>query len=237
MRKVRIGIADDSPTDVKIISWYLRREKSNEIIFVATNGKDLLFKMRDHPVDVAIVDLYMPGMCGMEAIEELVRSPMRRTRILATSGGFYRNVINQLQALQVEGFCRKEGEMLLKAVEKIVDGKTFFDYAYDEIWKGREHLAPPDRFVPENKAHKISALELEIINALASGHSVEAIQQQFGYSYRTIEAYIANMIGRFKLNNRVHLIAYAYANGLLQNFDEFENLPRLVPSELSPVKP
>jgi hypothetical protein len=67
---------------------------------------------------------------------------------------------------------------------------------------------------------------------LANGKSSKEIAQQLGtYTPETIDTYIKNLIDKIQLNNRAHLVSYAYTYGLIYTFGSLKNLPKPKPSK------
>jgi len=233
-KKTKIALVDDMDIDQALLTHYIKTNKNYEILFYATNGFDLLQKLQHFKPDIIVIDIYMPLMDGLSTIEHLFEQKYDG-KILCVTNGFEYNLIPILKQKNVTGFSRKNGKYVLKALDKIVDGKEHWDEEYLETYSTTSN--PFD--VPkkdDTTEPLISGKEIEIINLLANGLNSEEIYKHIGYSIFTIDAYIQNLTKRYNLKNRTHLVAYAYVHGLIDNFESFKDFPKPQTSNLKPSK-
>jgi DNA-binding NarL/FixJ family response regulator len=220
MKKISLAIVDDLGVDQALLTWHIKGNKQFDILFYATNGHDLLYKLQHQQPDIIILDIYMPLMDGWETLDYLKKHQYKGL-VLAVSNGHDPDLIEKLKAKGANGFCRKNGVYVLKALETISRSGKFWDL---EHFTGMQKTDTP---FPMIFNHDISGIEIELINMLSMGLNCEEISSKIGcYTASTIETYIHNIIHRFNLKNRAHLVAFSYVNGLLYNMNEFQHLPK-----------
>jgi DNA-binding NarL/FixJ family response regulator len=213
-KHITIAIVDDSPIDRELLAHFVKSYKQCSVIFYATNGEDLLFKLHIYsPPDIIILDMYMPTMDGWETLENLDRRSS--SKILCVSNGYYPNMIKRLKEMHVSGYSRKKKDSLDKALKALLNNDTYFDEIHKEHQNAEEY--PKLRFA-------FSGKEIEILNYLSQGLNYQEISEQISYlSPKTIELYVQAIVTRCHLKNKIQLITYAYFTGQLNSFNTFEN--------------
>jgi len=71
MKRLSVAIADDNPVDLLCLKKIIDNEIAYRLQYMASNGKELLYKIEKCNVDIIVLDLYMPFMCGMEVLSSL----------------------------------------------------------------------------------------------------------------------------------------------------------------------
>lgn len=221
---ITLGIADDMLLDQALIEYNVKAIKNTQILFRSGNGYDLLDKLKHFHPDILIIDMYMPLMNGWETIQELHKIGYTGN-IICTTAGYEHQLIERLKQLGVNGFARKHTNHITKAIQEVSEGRTYYDNEF-ALYKG--DLVKP----LEAEEIEITGKEIEIVNLIANGKSSKEIAQQLGnYTPETIDTYIKNLIDKFQLNNRAHLVSYAYTYGLIYTFESLKNIPKPKPSE------
>ena len=222
-KKTTIALVDDMDLDQALLTYHIKKNKNYEIVLYATNGFDLLEKLKNQQPEIIVIDIYMPLMDGLSTIEHLYKQNYSGN-ILCVTNGFEYNLISFLKEKGAKGFSRKDGNYVLKALDMISNGKEFWDNEYLQSYSKYDIKPSMTNF--QLLTEEINGKEIEIINLLANGLSSEEICKHLGYSYFTIEAQIQNIVRRLSLKNRSHLVAYAFVYGLINNFESFKHFKK-----------
>ncbi|MGI6200251.1 MAG: sporulation transcription factor Spo0A [Christensenellales bacterium] len=95
--KKRVMVADDNEQFLELMDAYFRRQEDMELVYKASNGLEAIEALKQHEVDVLILDIIMPGMDGLEVLEELAKEPVKPYVIMLSAIGqddFVRRAIN-----------------------------------------------------------------------------------------------------------------------------------------------
>ncbi|GAB1450029.1 response regulator transcription factor [Draconibacterium sp.] len=209
MKKTKILIVDDHAIVLDGLKSLLSKFEGIEIAGVASNGEEGLKQLAQTKAELVITDLNMPGMDGLEFIKT-VRNDFPPTKIIVLSlhdePHFIRNIMKQ----RVQGYILKNdaSSELVEAVERILDGKTFFSSKINQALM--EQLNEP------NCEKLLTERELEIIKLIAKEFSNKQIADQLFISERTVETHRKNIFRKTNSNNIVGLIKYAYNNNMIE---------------------
>jgi DNA-binding NarL/FixJ family response regulator len=209
MKKTKILIVDNHAIVLDGLKSLLSKFEGIEIAGVASNGEEGLKQLAQTKAELVITDLNMPGMDGLEFIKT-VRNDFPPTKIIVLSlhdePHFIRNIMKQ----RVQGYILKNdaSSELVEAVERILDGKTFFSSKINQALM--EQLNEP------NCEKLLTERELEIIKLIAKEFSNKQIADQLFISERTVETHRKNIFRKTNSNNIVGLIKYAYNNNMIE---------------------
>ena len=163
---VRCVVADDHPSVLGAVSGYLDAE-GIDVVARARNGPEALEKIKAVAPAVAVLDLRMPGLSGIEVAKELVRLGSATAVILFTGDADRDHLVDALDA-GARGFVLKEGPLsdLLIAINTVAAGGTYIDAV----------LASTLARVPETDERvALTELERDVLRLLANGSSYEQI--------------------------------------------------------------
>ena len=210
---IKVLLADDH----SIVRAGLRRivEESGdmEVIAEAADGRTALRLVQETSPDVAVIDISMPGLDGLEVVSQLhARSPDLPILILTMhEEGQY--VVRAIQAGAM-GYMTKQSapEQLLKAIRKIYGGSRYLtDEAAEtlalKIAKGSGEQSPLD---------SLSMRELQVLRRLAMGHTNREIASAYSISIKTVDTYRSRLLKKLNLRNNAELSRFAMQNQLIE---------------------
>jgi DNA-binding NarL/FixJ family response regulator len=186
-----------------------------EVVAEVGDGAAAVERALDDDIDLAILDVTMPRMTGLQAAAELSRRrPELRTLILS----MHDNEQYFFEALKAgaSGYVLKTAANrdLIEACRAAMRGEPFLypaavqalirDYL-DRARRGEE--APEDPLTPR---------ELEIVKLIAEGHTSEEIAEMLFISKKTVDRHRANVLEKLGMRNRVELTRYAIRRGLVE---------------------
>jgi DNA-binding NarL/FixJ family response regulator len=210
--KIRILLADDHAVVRKGIREFLEEPGDIEVIGEAEDGAEALRLVETHQPDVAVLDIRMPEMTGVEATRRIKeRFPQVRVLIL-TAYDDDPYVFALLQA-GADGYVLKtaSGDELVRAVRTVYTGRTALspEIAGKVVRQATSHR-------PEGAAAQVEPLtgrELEVLRLAAQGLTNRAIGHQLGISHRTVQGHLASMYGKLGVSSRTEAVTEALRRG------------------------
>jgi DNA-binding NarL/FixJ family response regulator len=177
----------------------------------ASNGREAIQKARATKPDVAVVDIGMPGLGGIEATRQ-IRKVSPGTEVLILSAHGSEKLARELVDAGARGYLLKEDadENLLAAVDALRRGKEYFTPKVAE-WVAR------DRRAQQAKAPRsaLTPRQRETVQLLAEGKSNKEVAATLGISIKTVEAHRANIMMKLNLHSVTELVHYAIRNEIV----------------------
>ncbi|KUO02718.1 response regulator [Streptomyces caeruleatus] len=211
----RILLADDHALVRRGVRLILDAEPDLTVVAEAADGAEALAKVRDSDVDLAILDIAMPRLTGLQAARELARvRPGLRTLMLT----MYDNEQFFFEALKsgASGYVPKSvaDRDLVEACRAALRDEPFI-YPGAESALIRTYLDRA-RTGARLPARPITEREEEILKLVAEGHSSKEIARLLVISVKTVERHRANLLQKLGLRDRLELTRYAIRVGLIE---------------------
>ena len=195
----RILLADDHALFRRGLRDLLAAEDGLEVVAEAADGAEALSIALRDPIDLAILDVIMPRLTGLEVAARLAQSrPELRVLILSAHDG-ERYLLDAVDA-GVTGYLLKTG-----AESEVVD-------ACRAVMRG-ESVYPARA---PTKAVKLTTRETEVLKLVAEGWSSQRIADELVISINTVDRHRQNLLGKLGLHDRVELTRYAIRRGLIE---------------------
>jgi len=215
MQPTRILLADDHALVRRGVRLILDREPDLEVIAEAADGNEAVTLTRSEPVDLAILDIAMPRMTGIQAARELsVVRPEVRVLMLT----MYDNEQYFFQALKAgaSGYVLKSAldRDLVEACRATMRGEPFL-YAGVVTTLVRSYLDRVRQGV-DLPQQILTPREEEVLKLVAEGNSSKEIAELLTISIKTVERHRSNMLQKLGLRDRLDLTRYAIRAGLLE---------------------
>jgi DNA-binding NarL/FixJ family response regulator len=217
MEKIRLILVDDHQLVRTGIANILAGEPGFEIIGEAAEAKELFDLLRHLQPDIAILDIALPGMSGIEITKKLHNDfPGIRILILSmhTSEEFIFNAINSgARGYLPKNTSRKE---LIEAIYAINRGEEYFAESISNvILKSYIKKAKSDTHDEEDKENLLSKRELEVLRLFAEGMTNQEIADKLFISIRTVESHKNHIMARLELKTTVDLVKFAIRNNIV----------------------
>ena len=213
--KLRIFLGDDHRLVRQGFRRILEERPDWEIVGEASDGRETVKLVAALQPDVAVLDIGMPLLNGIEAAGQIVRqSP--KTRVLILS--MHLNEAYVTRALQAGacGYLLKDSadEDLIHGITAVASGKSFFSPAVAKVMLDDyvRHLAAKgvaDRY------ESLSDREREIFQLIAEGHSNKEIAEILSLSPTTVETHRAHILQKLDVHNTAELVLYAVRRGII----------------------
>jgi DNA-binding NarL/FixJ family response regulator len=216
MNKLRILLGDDHLLLRHGLRRILQERPDWEVVGEASDGREAVAQALETRPDIAIFDIGMPLLNGVDATAQLVRR-LRDLRVLilslhATEG----DIVKALKA-GAKGYLSKEvaDVELIRAVEALRDGKSYFSPAASKVILDDyvKHLG--EQNVTDRYA-SLSEREREIFQLVAEGHSNKEIATMLSLSPATVETHRAHVLQKLDLHNTAELVLYAVRQGVIR---------------------
>jgi DNA-binding NarL/FixJ family response regulator len=213
--RIRVMLADDHAAVREALAVLVNSQPDMHVIAQAGNGDEAVERAREARPDVAVLDLSMPAMNGLEVTMTL-RDALPATRILMlTRHGEYHHVQELLRA-GANGYVLKQSssEDLLQAIRRVASGKSFLDPLVAE--QITQHYAEADAHRARSLREELSPRELEVLRLLARGYANREIAAELGISVKTVDAHKANGMSKLGMSSRIELVRFAILQGWLR---------------------
>jgi DNA-binding NarL/FixJ family response regulator len=213
--KTRILLADDHAVVRKGLRMILDAEPDLEVVAEASDGSEALERGLGEEVNLAILDVSMPRLTGIQAARELARRRSDLRILILSMHDSERYFFEALRA-GASGYVLKAAadRDLVEACRATMRGESFLypdavtALIRDYLERARDGDLPPD--------DPLTPRESEIVKLIAEGHSSKEIAGLLMISDKTVERHRANMLEKLGLRDRVDLTRYAIRRGLVE---------------------
>src|SRR5262245_37485488 len=187
MSKLRIFLADDHVMIREGLKMLINSQSDMEIIGEANNGKVAVQQIPQLQPDVAVLDISMPELNGLQATEALKKA-LPRLKILILTRHTDAGHLQQLLRAGATGYILKQSaaDELIRAIRAVVAGGTYLDPAV--AGKAVSGLAGKLSKRSAEKGATLSERETEVLRLIAWGYSNKEIAARFDLSVKTVEA-------------------------------------------------
>jgi len=216
VKNLRILIADDHELVRRGIRGVLRSQGGWRVVAEAANGREAVEKALELKPDVAVVDIGMPELDGVEVARQL-REAVPDTKVLVLTMHDSDHMVRRALHAGACGYLLKSDltDCLRKAVKAIAEGKRFLTPKVSEIvLKGFLKARSPHQ-QGRRASLRISPREYEIIRHLAEGKSNKEIAARLGITVRTVETHRSKIMLKLGVHSLAELIHYALDNEII----------------------
>ncbi|MHB8696078.1 MAG: response regulator [Solirubrobacteraceae bacterium] len=213
--KTKVLLADDHAVVRSGLRAVLDAEPDIEVVAEAGDGIEAVERTLEREVDLAVLDVSMPRLTGLQATVELRR---RRSDVRVLILSVHDNEQYFFEALRAgaSGYVLKSAANhdLVDACRAAMRGEPFL-YPNAVTALVREYLEQARRgeAVP---ADPLTPRELQVVKLIAEGHSSEQIAEELVISPRTVAHHRANLLGKLGMRNVAELTRYAIRRGLIE---------------------
>lgn len=216
MNKLRILLAEDHETIRDGLKLLVGSQPDMEVVGEADNGRVAVQLAQQLLPDVAVMDVSMPELNGLQATKKL-KQHCPRVRVLAltrhTDGGY----LQQLLQAGASGYVLKQSKSveLLRAIRAVAAGQTYLDPAITEKVVGSSIGGRGARGASAEP--KLTEREAEVLRLIAVGYINKEVAARLSLSVKTVEAHKARGMEKLGMKSRVDLVRYAMLQGWLQD--------------------
>ena len=202
---IRILTVDDHPILRKGLAALVNAEPDLKLVAEASNGKEAIEAFRCHQPDITLMDLQMPGLDGIQAIEAICSEfPAARIIVLTTYTGdtqVVRSLKAGARAFVLKGHVLDE---LLGTIRAVHAGKK---------------RIPPD-VAAELADHAIddalTEREIDVLKLIAAGNGNKQIANELSISEATVKSRVTNILSKLGANDRAHAVTIGLKRGIIE---------------------
>ncbi len=212
MKKIQIIIADDHQLFRNGLKILLSSFPEFEVTGEASNGEDFLKLLKTTPADIALMDINMPEMDGIEATRRGLKICPSISIIALSMYGeeeYYYKMVDS----GAKGFLLKDSDIaeVREAILTVIKGGSYFsqELLYHVIQKIKHREL-------ESKSANLSKREKEVLHKICEGLSNQEIADTLFISKRTVDKHRANLLGKTNSKNTASLILFAIKNKLIE---------------------
>ncbi len=202
--KIRVLCVDDHPLVRKGIASILANETDMALIGEAENGRDAVEKFRQLKPDVTLMDLRMPLMDGIAAVEEIRRfAPEARVIALTSYDG---------------------DQHIYRALEAGIKGYLLKEMVHTDVLQAIRIVNGGGKYIPSSVAARLSesfpqtpltSRELEVLAQMARGLSNKEIASKFGTATGTVKMQVQSILAKLGAEDRTQAVTIALRRGIL----------------------
>jgi DNA-binding NarL/FixJ family response regulator len=209
----RLLIADDHPVVLRGLRLVLNAQPDLEVVAEATDGEQAVERALADDIHLAILDISMPRMTGLQAAREITR---RKPDVRVLMLSMHDNEQYLFEAIKVgaSGYVLKTAvdRDLVEACRAAMRGEPFL-YPGAVRALMREHL---ERARTGEALHELTPREEEVVKLVAEAHTNDEIAELLHISKKTVERHRANVLEKLGMRDRVELTRYAIRRGLVE---------------------
>jgi DNA-binding NarL/FixJ family response regulator len=210
---INLIVADDHAVLRQALCELLHNRNGRySVVAQASDGEELVSLLKSHHPDLVIMDVAMPKLDGLAALEKLTSAGVCPPVLILSANDGGRNVKAALKA-GARGFVPKNAgiQELEFAINSILEGKTYLSPSITTSLMG----APGSEGTIDNPLAVLTKRELEIMTHLADGKPNREIGKLLHISTRTVDTHRSNILKKLKLKTNAELVKLAISHGLI----------------------
>ncbi len=208
---IRILIADDHALIREGLRKVFRREEDIEVVAEAVDAGEAVARVREQPIDVAVLDFNMPGRTGLDALAQ-IRALKPGMPVLILSMMPEREVAMRVFKAGASGFVSKESaaEEIVAAVRQVAAGRKYVSpLVAEQLATG---IGAPEQALPHDA---LSDREFQIVRLIAAGQGTRQIAENLSLSVNTIATYRRRIQEKLAVRSDVEITRYAIEHQLV----------------------
>ncbi len=216
-RKIRIVIADDHPIFREGLKKLLSLEEDFQVIGEAADGRQTVEVVLKLQPDILLLDLKMPNMSGLEALQEL-GDKAKSTKVIVLTASDDEASVVQAMRMGTAGIVLKQTatDLLVKSIRKVFDGEVWLDSRMTSVVLrefSQPQAVPPSELPPKAR---LSARELEVVALVCQGFRNKEIAEKMFISEQTVKNHLHNIFDKLGVSDRLELALYAIHNKMFE---------------------
>ena len=210
--RIRLAIADDHALLRQSLKMILDTRACFKVIFDASNGAELLEKLKQETVDIILLDLEMPIMGGFEALQK-ISAEYPKVKCVILSYFNETDFIMTALKLGAKGFIPKNCtiETFEEVIQSVMEGSIYVDRAFSQLIETTDSKAS----LTIKADHPFTNKEMAIIRLICAGKTNKEISVDLEIAVKTVENHRSNIFIKAGVKNVAQLVLYSIQNGIV----------------------
>jgi len=210
MSEIKVMLVDDHAVVRMGFKMLLETASDIKVVAEADSGEEAILTFAEHKPDVIVMDITMPGIGGMEAIERILAKEST-TKILVLSA--HEDSVHPKRVLNAGamGYLTKRSaaEELIKAIQSVAKGTKYIEASV------AQQMAIQQLSGDQNPVDVLSEREFEVFMSLAKGKTTNEIAETLFLSPRTVGTHLYNIKQKLNASNSAEIALIAMRSGLI----------------------
>jgi DNA-binding NarL/FixJ family response regulator len=215
--RIRVVVVDDQEVVRSGFAALLETQPDLEVVGTAGDGAEAVDLCRKHGPDVALMDVRMPSMDGLEATRRVVAEPDSGTRVLMLTTFDLDEYVYEALAAGASGFLLKDAtaEALFEAVRVVARGEALLAPSVTRRLIGEFARLRPATPLQPDRLRELTPRESEVLRLIAEGLSNGEIAERLVVSEETVKSHVSKVLTKLGLRDRAQAVVVAYESGLV----------------------
>jgi len=217
MEKIRVILADDHTVVRQGLRALLAAEGDIDIVGEAENGRQAIQLVKKLMPDVAVIDIAMPVLNGLEATRQITRA-VPTTKVLILSSYSDDEYVQQLTEAGAAGYLVKQtaANDLLKAIREAHKGNAFFSPAIAKRLRDQCRQAFVNGQPVKRRPDYLTTREAEVLQLIAEGRANKQIAAELSISIKTVEKHRQQVMNKLNIHDVAGLTRHAISKGIIE---------------------
>lgn len=212
MSMIRVLIADDHKMVREGLRRILEFDGEIQVIDEADNGEECIKKIRSSKPDIVLLDINMPVMNGIEALQEIRKKKLKTKVIILTVHNEIEYLLRAVD-IGIDGYVLKDSDAheLIRAVTSVYEGDKFIQPSLIPLLNSK--LIARD--LDAERLEQLFKREIEVLKLVAVGMFNKEIGVELGISERTVKNHLSSIFKKIDSSDRTQAAVFAIRNGLV----------------------
>jgi RNA polymerase sigma factor (sigma-70 family) len=212
--KIRVVVADDHAIIREGLQVMLGNQPDMEVVGIAVNGREAIGLVDAHQPDVAVMDIAMPELNGIEAIQQILpRHPHLKVIVLSIHESkpyVYRALKSGAKAYLIKETAGRE---VVDAVRAVQRGDRYLSQRIVDLL-ATESFRKLDSLIEVSPLDTLSQREREILQLVAEGQTSQEIAERLSISPKTVDTYRSRLMQKIGVKDLAGLVKFAIQHGV-----------------------
>jgi DNA-binding NarL/FixJ family response regulator len=231
MEELTVIVVDDHPLFRQGVVKTLAFENGFKVIGEAANGKEALSLIRSLRPAIAIVDINLPGMNGLQVTHQVSQEKLPTRIVLLTAYDDQDQIIHAAWA-GASAYCAKDVDPVrfiatlgeVAAGKYVIQERVFSQKEFIQWLEGQMEQARHLYSEPGSPFHPLSEREMQVLSCVVNGKSNKEIAASLGISHQTVKNHVTSILRKFNVEDRTQAVVYALKHGWVTLTDQNTSL-------------
>lgn len=218
MKKIRVLLADDHPIVRQGIRVMVEAEPDISVVGEANDGRQAVQLALKLQPDVAVLDLAMPLLNGLEATRQITKeNPKAKILMLSSYGD--NEYVHQVTKAGAAGYLLKQTVVddLIKAIREVAKGNAYFSPTVCRRLVDNYRDTAQQGSKPAKRRDALTTREAEVLQLIAEGQPNKQIASELGISIKTVEKHRQQVMYKLGIHDIAGLTRYAISRGIIES--------------------